>query len=213
MDWATYYERFYGWADSTQVSRISSIDEFGDVGDEVAEIVQNLYDEKAASRLVRRALRYGVRFTSAEIADMVFYLDTVPDELLLSCKTLFTQEQIDSIAFSYHNSELLDIISKKSGLKSNEDLHFDEVNLNIGVAKTKVTHHRQKASPLHLFRALFVGIFRSLFPSENKKFRGKCNGDCANCPAHFGYRFGRWYYGHGHNYGCEFGRNRGGGNA
>ncbi|MBQ5755432.1 MAG: hypothetical protein IIV90_07155, partial [Oscillospiraceae bacterium] len=30
-----------------------------------------------------------------------------------------------------------------------------------------------------------------------------CDGDCANCPAHYGYRYGRWYYGHGHQWGCE----------
>lgn len=31
----------------------------------------------------------------------------------------------------------------------------------------------------------------------------RCNGDCDNCPAHYGYRYGRWYYGHGHQHGCE----------
>ena len=38
---------------------------------------------------------------------------------------------------------------------------------------------------------------------------GKCNGDCDNCPAHYGYRYGRWYYGHGHQHGCERGGNGG----
>lgn len=36
-----------------------------------------------------------------------------------------------------------------------------------------------------------------------------CNGDCANCPPHYGYRYGRWYYGHGHQGGCERGGNGG----
>ena len=38
---------------------------------------------------------------------------------------------------------------------------------------------------------------------------GKCNGDCDNCPPHYGYRYGRWYYGHGHQHGCERGGNGG----
>ena len=38
---------------------------------------------------------------------------------------------------------------------------------------------------------------------------GRCNGDCDNCPAHYGYRYGRWYYGHGHQHGCERGGNGG----
>lgn len=35
--------------------------------------------------------------------------------------------------------------------------------------------------------------------------------DCANCPPHYGYRYGRWYYGHDHDHGCEFGGNKGSG--
>ena len=35
------------------------------------------------------------------------------------------------------------------------------------------------------------------------------NGDCTNCPAHYGYRYGRWYYGHGHQHGCQRGGNGG----
>ena len=37
----------------------------------------------------------------------------------------------------------------------------------------------------------------------------RCNGDCNNCPSHYGYCYGRWYYGHGHQHGCERGGNGG----
>lgn len=47
--------------------------------------------------------------------------------------------------------------------------------------------------------------------SKSKKHSGKCDGDCANCPPHYGYRHGRWYYGHNHIEGCEFGGNKGSG--
>ena len=50
---------------------------------------------------------------------------------------------------------------------------------------------------------------------SNKKHKhrhnGRCDGDCANCPPHYGYRYGRWYYGHGHVRGCVFGGNKGDG--
>ena len=211
MDWSTYYERFYGWADSTQVSRISSIDEFGDVSDEVAEIVQNLYNDKAATRLVRRALQHGVRFTASEITEMIFDLDTVPDELLLTCKTAFTQDQIDSISFSYHNTEILNEISRKSGLQRNLNIHIDTIETDVRIIRTNKSHIHQKATLGQLLSAIASGIFSGLFTSKDRKHNGRCNGDCANCPPHFGYRYGRWYYGHGHNYGCQFGGNRGGG--
>ena len=43
--------------------------------------------------------------------------------------------------------------------------------------------------------------------SSHKKKTGKCDGDCANCPPHYGYRHGRWYYGHNHVEGCTRGGN------
>lgn len=43
---------------------------------------------------------------------------------------------------------------------------------------------------------------------RSEKHSGKCDGDCKNCPPHYGYRYGRWYYGHSHTEGCEFGGNK-----
>ena len=37
----------------------------------------------------------------------------------------------------------------------------------------------------------------------------RCDGNCAVCPSHYGYRYGRWYYGKGHQRGCERGGNGG----
>ena len=61
-----------------------------------------------------------------------------------------------------------------------------------------------------VFEALAVA---SLLPDDSgtKKHSGRCDGDCANCPPHYGYRYGRWYYGRCHQHGCQFGGNCGGG--
>ena len=56
-----------------------------------------------------------------------------------------------------------------------------------------------------------VGNKASSFSSSKKKHSGRCDGDCANCPPHYGYRHGRWYYGHSHTEGCTFGGNKGDG--
>ena len=45
--------------------------------------------------------------------------------------------------------------------------------------------------------------------SGRKRDSGRCDGDCAHCPPHYGYRYGRWYYGHGHDWGCELRGNGG----
>lgn len=48
-----------------------------------------------------------------------------------------------------------------------------------------------------------------LMDGASRGHNGRCNGDCENCPPHYGYRYGRWYYGHHHRHGCEFGGNKG----
>lgn len=210
MDWCTYYERFYDWADSTQVSRISSIDHFGDVSDEVAQIAIDLFDCKAATRLVRRALSYGVRFTAQEIESMVASLDTVPDELILTCKTAFSQEQIDEISFYYDNQSVLDSAKRKSGLERYEEIHIRECNTNVNARVINIQNKHRKPSFGQILGAVGLGLLSGLLGAKNKKHSGRCNGDGTSCPPHYGYRYGRWYYGHGHNYGCTFGGKRGG---
>ena len=70
MDWDSYYEKFYDWATSTQIKKMSSLTSFG-ASAEVAEVAQEYMDEKAAalfiylgrytsSRLGRNRLRSGI---------------------------------------------------------------------------------------------------------------------------------------------------------
>lgn len=67
-------------------------------------------------------------------------------------------------------------------------------------------------SPRFSGKKSLLALFLALLGGEQKKSNPKsCNGDCANCPAHYGYRYGRWYYGHGHQYGCLRGGNGGAG--
>lgn len=95
MDWNTYYEKFYDWATSTQISRMSSLTSFG-ASSEVAEVAQEYMDEKAASRLIKKAIAYGVQFTPDEIYDLSGCCDSsAMNELLKSAKCSFTQEQLE----------------------------------------------------------------------------------------------------------------------
>ena len=47
MDWDQYYEKFYAWATSTQISRMSSLTSYS-ASSKVAEVAQEYMDEKAA---------------------------------------------------------------------------------------------------------------------------------------------------------------------
>lgn len=58
---------------------------------------------------------------------------------------------------------------------------------------------------------IFAGASAGASSVQGRRHNGRCNGDCANCPPHYGYRYGRWYYGHDHVHGCGFGGNKGSG--
>ena len=59
--------------------------------------------------------------------------------------------------------------------------------------------------------AIFAGASAGVSFYQGRRHNRRCNGDCANCPPHYGYRYGRWYYGYDHVHGCEFGGNKGSG--
>lgn len=65
----------------------------------------------------------------------------------------------------------------------------------------------KKPGLLATLMALVTGVSPASY--SEKKHSRHCDVNCANCPHHYGYRYGRWYYGKGHQYGCEFGGNKG----
>ena len=50
IKWEDYYDRFWDWAESTQISRISELTDFISSA-EVAEIANEFFDEKNSTRL------------------------------------------------------------------------------------------------------------------------------------------------------------------
>ena len=55
--------------------------------------------------------------------------------------------------------------------------------------------HPPQKEKVGLFTALAAFAAGSALAGRAKKHDGHCDGDCANCPPHYGYRYGRWYYG------------------
>ena len=87
-----------------------------------------------------------------------------------------------------------------------EDEPLEEIDISAG-------DHSPSPKRPGFFAALFGAIagVNMARGSNQQQHNGRCNGDCAHCPPHYGYRYGRWYYGHNHVHGCEFGGNKGNG--
>ena len=67
--WDEYYERFYDWAESTQVRNLSSLTSLGPA-DEVGEIIIELQvNVPAANRLLRKAVEAKLTFSGADLVE------------------------------------------------------------------------------------------------------------------------------------------------
>ena len=224
MTWETFYDRFYEWADSTQISNISKLESFGP-SSEVCEIALAYVDEKAATRLVKKALAAGVRFSPSEVVELDGCIsEMIFPELAKTTSAPFTADELDTISLSLDEHDLRHI-ARKSGLSLDEDnfvilepnemdeqvdqmlKDLDTIEENL---KTINRASERKAKKVGLGKALFL-LLAAIGSSQknDKKKSGRCDGDCANCPPHYGYRYGRWYYGHGHRHGCQRGGNGG----
>ena len=71
MTWEEYYEKMNDWATSTAVNKISSLTDMG-APNEIVEALNNiaLEDEKGATKLLNRAVQYGIKFSGENLAEI-----------------------------------------------------------------------------------------------------------------------------------------------
>lgn len=216
LDWAEYYGKFDEWATATQISRLSALTSYGP-SDEVAEVAQGLMDETAASRLIRRALAAGVQFTAGEICELADCCNAaVMNALLENASCTFTREQLEDL-YGCVDDAVLERAARRCRVKLFEEEDEEEENEENDEEENdeeedfeaELPPPVRRREPKPGFCALLGAALLGTLSDDGHG--GRCTGDCAHCPPHFGYRYGRWYYGHGHVYGCEFGGNRGDG--
>lgn len=171
--------------------------------------------EDMVQRCIPRIKKFG---DSEEVADAILSLSYPADDALyeraISCGVKFTDEQIEEMGrqeFSFVDDiKAFNDISEEQMDEFAERVRIVEEQVDEYIEQTENPKKRKTSVGKAIGLGAFFGALSGLFGTK-KKHRGRCNGDCANCPPHYGYRYGRWYYGHGHNYGCEFGGNKGGG--
>lgn len=208
ISWDDYYEKFYDWSESTQKNRAYGLTSYGPA-DEVFEIAQELAfnDEKFTARFINRALDAGVRFTPEQTLELSLIVDKVTlGRMAETAQPDFTREQLEEI-YMLIEDKVFTRISKKLGMNIFEDAEIEELDENYE------EYTEEKPVKIGFFTKLMIaiGVAGEIDKLASHQHNGRCNGDCAHCPPHYGYRYGRWYYGHGHQYGCEFGGNKGDG--
>ena len=214
--WDEYYEKFYEWAESTRIKNLTYLENLGDP-EEVTEILLEFKDNpNASTRLLRKAVEEKVKFTGENILDLFFW--EFDKELLMkvlwNSADILTAEDIEGLYLTVDDSVLLQLC-EKGNIPVPEDLREDvfwELEEEFIEDEEIIEYPKQKKIGFfgHAF-AILAAIGSVSSSNKNNRHSGRCDGDCANCPPHYGYRYGRWYYGKGHVHGCQFGGNRGNG--
>ena len=207
MTWDDYYGGFYDWSPSTQKNYTYRLSDYGPA-DEVWEVAQELafQDEAFAVKFLEKALTAGVRFTTEQVLEMVGTVEkSVLSKIAERTDVPFDREQLEEIYMMIDDSSF-QRISRRAKI----DVFDDEPSAYEQPEQVQYIRPQKKKVGLFTTLAAFVAG-STLAGRVKKKHDGHCDGDCANCPPHYGYRYGRWYYGKGHQYGCEFGGNKGDG--
>lgn len=132
MTWAEYYERYDGWQESTQYSRLASIKDFGSDGspsEEICDCIQYV-DTRTATSILRRALAAGVRFRAAEVAEIAdsgqIEDEEALEKLIQTAVDAYTGEQLDTLLSCLPDPEpvfeLIDKITSKPTHFTEEDV-------------------------------------------------------------------------------------------
>ena len=217
--WEEYYEKFYDWSESTQVRNLSGLTSSGSA-DEVGEIIIELQTNvPAANRLLRKAVEAKLAFSGSDLVEFA----CINDKELATAAVRNSAERLTAEDMEYlygmiddtvivelcrqhHLALPEDLREEEEPEQLEEDEPLEEIDISAG---DYIPPPKRPGFFATLFGAMFgVNIARDL---HQKRHNGRCNGDCAHCPPHYGYRYGRWYYGHDHVHGCEFGGNKGSG--
>ncbi len=222
--WDEFYEMFFALADKKKPALLQFLTEPGPAG-EVADIISNLQDidMKAANRLLKMAVDAKLVFAAIDIG----YLYGCDNELFIravrNSEKSFTEDDIEELYGVGLEGEFLIDLCREYNIEIPEDLRADyleddfdeedEDDFEEDFEEDFDNDFEEDLDDDYEPEEYFGGIPESGFDSAKapKKHPGKCDRNCAECPPHYGYRYGRWYYGHDHTHGCEFGGNRGSG--
>lgn len=199
MTWQQYYGQFYDWADSTQVSRISSISDFsGAKTEEIIEAALSFAEEGPATRLIKRALEGGVRFSAEDVLEVLAWVrEDFRANFAEKAVTPFAEEDMDALR-TLLPEKTVRVLARRSGIVLDGESGF--------APQGHAAPQREKPGSWS-WGTLFTAFGAFGGGKGGKRHGGRCCGDCSKCPPHYGYRYGRWYDGRHHVYGCEFGGN------
>ena len=208
MTWDDFECYYSDWNEELLARRIGKLNDFGDP-ESVCDAIMCMPNSKLEEALYDRAIKKGVKFNREQLENM----GHIELQLKNALDNFITDEQIDQV--SRDVAVLNARLDEEYPTLTPEEQRKENVK---GVLKFFGVIAAVIFGIFGVFLSVIFGLTKKYggsshrhsswgsFSRHSTKKKGRhCDGDCANCPAHYGYRYGRWYYGHGHQWGCERG--------
>ena len=159
LSWDEYYENFFDWSLSTRKNYSYGLTDYGDA-EEVYEVV----------------------------SEFAFLIDTpVLSRMAETASPDFDKEQLEEI-YSIIDDDVFDRICDRTGINI-----FDDDEDEPKSDECEPEEYDMPQQPIKkpgFFGVLFAAIgIGSALDNNRKQHNGRCNGDCAHCPSHYGYRY------------------------
>ena len=102
--WEEFYNNYEEWAVSTAVSRLSSVDSLGPKN-QIIDVIEVLDNETAATKLINKALKEGIRFTVDDYVELIISANDESRKQLLNSFDLSGLESKDILTIAEETSD------------------------------------------------------------------------------------------------------------
>lgn len=125
MEWDEYYEKFYDWAESTQIKKLSSVETLGPAEEVTEVMVSFAFDhEDIVNRIARKAIEQKIVFSGENIADLTNFIDPqLQNQLTLQSADSFTEEDLNHL-LGMVDDDIVASLYKKKGYKIPDEYSF-----------------------------------------------------------------------------------------
>ena len=203
LSWEEFYDHFLKWSPKERKLQFDRLKYFGSAEEVFQICIYVSADSKFMNQFVEKAFCTGVRFAPQQVMAL-FPLIKQPlrNQIAEFASDKYTKKQLERLYGMIEDGVFYRILSNH-GVKFTKPVTEELIEDKVGASDG------DDGEP-EFWETFFSTPPETEIAARKKKHDGHCDGDCENCPPHYGYRYGRWYYGHNHIEGCEFGGNRGG---
>ena len=161
MTWEEYYDKYYDWADSTKIKKLSSVEKLGPA-DEVTDVMMDLTfeHEEISNRIARKAIEQKLVFKAEDIESLICAIDSdLLDKLFMQSASEYSQKDLESL-IGLIDDELLAAEYQRKGHKFPEELAYleedDESELDNDFTEDLYPDNGNK--PGGFFKKLFMAF-------------------------------------------------------